>query len=308
MIILFIISSILSQMQNEIHSIYDNVISSEVIVKSASDNIISTGTVIDKNTVVSSGPIGKEYVDIVLSNGKKISGKVFGMDEYTGLTVINVKEDILKPPIMGKDINNGDILIIIGCGYNNMGVDGLGFFKGYTDEGFGIISLPISQGSNGAGIYNVNGELVGVLLGAIDTGIQVVDKKFIFTQWMNGREEGSIFIPVDIMFQRIIRIKKQGDIKKGWLGVKGENVNGEGVKIIEIIKDSPAEDAGFQKTDIITKIGHKNIMDMKELKKIIEHTLPGKRLRVHLKRQGEEIVKRVKIGAVPDRYKRIIIR
>ncbi len=308
MLILFIISAILPQLQKDIHSIYSKVKGAEVSVHSFSNNVIATGTVVGKNTIVTSGPIGKGRIGITLDNRKKISGDVVGMDEYTGLTVITVKKNILKPPVMRGEIKKGDIILIIGNGYSKMGIDGIGFFKGYTDEGLGIIAMPMHSGSNGAGIYNINGELVGVLLGTMRNGIQIFDKKVVFnTHWVNDEGEGSVFIPINLLFQKINKIRKGGSIEKGWLGIKGEDIGGKGVKVTDVVDGSPAEDAGLGKGDIIKKVGHRDIRSMKQLRRIIENTAPGKVRKIYIDRGGKKIVKKVKIGTIPEKYKKIII-
>ena len=308
MVILFVFSAILPQIQRDIHSIYNRVKISEVSIHSFPNNIVATGTVVDKNTIVSSGPIDKGKVGITLTDRKKIFGKVIGMDEYTGLTVISVKRHILKPPVMRGEIKKGDIILIIGNGYGIMGIDGIGFFKGYTDEGLGIMSIPMCSGSNGAGVYNINGELVGVLLGAVHSGIQIFDKEVVFdTPWGNIEREESVFIPISLLFQKINKIRKKGNIEKGWLGIEGKNAEGKGVKIIKVVDGSPAEKGGLKAEDIIIKIGHKNVKNMRQLRKIIQNTPPEKVIKVYIKRDGKKQVKNVKISAIPDKYKKIII-
>lgn len=308
MILFAVISAILPQLQNDIHSIYNKVKASEVSIHSFPNNIVATGTVVDKNTIVSSGPIDKGKVGITFANKKKIFGKVIGMDEYTGLTVISVKKHNLKPPVMRGEIKKGDIVIIIGNGYGRMGVDGVGFFKGYTDEGLGIISMPMCSGSNGAGVYNVNGELVGVLLGTVSSGIQIFDKKVVFdTPWGYREKEGSVFIPISLLFQKINKIKKEGSIEKGWLGIEGKDIEEKGIKIVRVVDGSPAEDAGLEAGDIIIKVGHRDVRNMRQLRKIIQNIPPGKMVKVYIEREGKRQVKNVKIGAIPDKYKKIII-
>ncbi len=309
MIILFaVISAILPQIQNDVHSIYNKVKESEVSIHSFPNNIVATGTVVDRNTIVSSGPIDEGKVGITFANKKKIFGKVVGMDEYTGLTVISVKRHTLNPPVMRGEIKKGDIIIIIGNGYGKMGVDGLGFFKGYTDEGLGILSIPMCSGSNGAGVYNVKGELVGVLLGTVHSGIQIFDKKVVFnTPWGYNEREGSVFIPISLLFQKINKIRKKGSIEKGWLGIEGKDIEAKGVEIVKVIDGSPAEDGGLEAGDTIIKIGHKNIRNMRQLRKIIQNTPPGKVVKIYIERKGKKEIKNVKIGAIPDKYKKIII-
>ena len=306
MLILLLLSSVLSQMQKDVKILYGKIKRYEVSIYLPDENIVATGTVVDRHTVITAGPIKASQVKIRFDN-KTLTGKIIGMDEYTGITTIDVKNFNLKPPVMRGNVETGDILFIFGNSYGKMGIDGMAFFKGYTDEGLGILSLPMLPGGNGDGVYNINGELVGILIGSLREGIDVMGKSFFINPIWNSFE-GSIFIPVKLMFQKVNKIRSYGDIKKGWLGIKGEDIPEKGVRITDVIKDSPASIGGLNEKDVIFKVGHSKIGSMQQLRRIIENTPPGKKINIYIKRQNKILKKKIIIGTIPERYKRIIPR
>lgn len=96
----------------------------------------------------------------------------------------------------------------------------------------------------------------------------------------------------------IARVDK-GDSNRGWLGVylgqmatkDGENVDVEdGVRILNVIKDSPAEAAGLEKDDIVTSINGVAIVDgVVGLSKAIGELGPGSEVRVGVNRDGRAL-------------------
>ena len=304
MLLFLLASSVLINLQKDIHSLYNKIKQYEVSIYIPDGDIVATGTVIGEHTIITSGPIKCSHVDIYYK-GKDLRGKVVGADEYTGIVVIDVKDYTFNPPVMRGNIQKGDMLIISGKGYGVMGIDGLTFFKGYTDEGLGIISLPMLPGGNGDGVYNLRGELVGVLIGSVREGMQIFGRRFVLSPF--GTEyEGSIFVPVKLLFQKIDKIRKFGNIKKGWLGIRGEDCS-KGVRITEVIEDSPAEKSGLQVDDVIIKVGHKRVKNMRQLRRIIENTPPGKFINIYINRGEETLRKSVRIDTIPEKFQKIII-
>ena len=76
-------------------------------------------------------------------------------------------------------------------------------------------------------------------------------------------------------------------MKKTYLGVSTEKAD-DGAKITDITKESPAEKAGLQKDDIITKVDDKKIDGPKILAEVISAMKPNASVKVYYKRNGKE--------------------
>jgi serine protease Do len=92
-------------------------------------------------------------------------------------------------------------------------------------------------------------------------------------------------------------LQKHGSVKRGWLGVRIQDVGEEhaksfnlpkvaGVLIAAVEKDSPAEKAGMQIGDIILKFGGTEISGSGELVRAVTDTAPGTRVKLQLWREG----------------------
>ncbi|MBX2923247.1 MAG: PDZ domain-containing protein [Chitinophagaceae bacterium] len=82
---------------------------------------------------------------------------------------------------------------------------------------------------------------------------------------------------------------------KAMLGVYTEK-DEKGAKISEVVKGSPAEKAGLQKGDIITKAGGKTIADPAALSETIEALNPGDETEIVYLRDKKERKVKVKLG------------
>lgn len=80
-----------------------------------------------------------------------------------------------------------------------------------------------------------------------------------------------------------------------FLGVTTEKTDG-GVRIEEVVKDSPAEKAGLSKDDIITKINDTKVNGPGELSEIISSMEPKKEIKVHIKRDGKDKTIKATLG------------
>ena len=87
------------------------------------------------------------------------------------------------------------------------------------------------------------------------------------------------------------------DIREG-LGVDAEY----GVLISTVIKDSPAEKAGLEEGDIVTRFNGKRVESAEELREMVAETEVGDEVKIELLRDDEEETLTVTIGEWPDTY------
>jgi len=101
--------------------------------------------------------------------------------------------------------------------------------------------------------------------------------------------------------------------KKGWLGVSIQDVDEdlkealnlkstEGVLVNEVVEDSPAEEAGIKKKDVILKYEGKKVTDTGELTTWVLETEPGQEVRIEIVRDGKKKKPKVIIGKLPKTY------
>ncbi|RMG04260.1 MAG: PDZ domain-containing protein, partial [Nitrospirae bacterium] len=106
-------------------------------------------------------------------------------------------------------------------------------------------------------------------------------------------------------------IIEHGKVIRGWLGVTIQNITPElakhfgikedhGALVTDVVKDGPAEKAGFKRGDLIIEFDEKPVRDSTNLRNMVANTPPGKRVAVRIIRDGEEKILYVVLGEFPD--------
>ena len=98
-----------------------------------------------------------------------------------------------------------------------------------------------------------------------------------------------------------------GETKRGWLGVRIQDVTKEiaevenlnepkGALVASVAPNSPSEKAGVKAGDIILEFNGETIKEMKELPIIVARTEVGKKVKVKIWRNKKEITKTITLG------------
>ena len=162
---------------------------------------------------------------------------------------------------------------------------GIVSYKGRSNIGFVDIEdfiqtdVPINPGNSGGPLINLKGKLVG-----INTAIRTD----------SGTYQGVSFaIPSNIIKFVCSELIKHGRVRRGWLGflVKEKKFHNPNyyskIKIMSIIKNSPAESIGMEEGDIIKKINGTKINSIAKLIKIIGEKQVGSNISIQIERNNK---------------------
>lgn len=239
-------------------------------------------------------------IEIVLDNGNKYKADVIGKDLKTDLALLKINtNEILNPVKFGNsdDLNIGDWVIAIGnpFGLGHTVTAGIVSAKGrilgignYDD--FIQTDAPINPGNSGGPLFNLRGEVVGV-----DTAI------------IAGGQGIGFAIPANLTNDVVIQIKDNGKVTRGWLGVIIQPITPEiadsmklkdtnGVLVSDVSSKSPAEKAGVERGDVITKYNGEQIASVIDLTGKVALSKPGSKEHLSVIRNGKtkEIVVNIK--------------
>ena len=111
-------------------------------------------------------------------------------------------------------------------------------------------------------------------------------------------------IPINQVYDIVKSIIENGYIEKPYIGVSVMTVGTDtqkyglpaGASVQDITKDSPAEKAGLQTNDIITKVNDTDITSSNDLVKVVRAAAPGDELTLTVYRQGETITVTITVG------------
>jgi len=273
--------------------------------KERKSSALGSGFIIDeKGIVVTNNHVIQDAEDIIVRvNGdKEYKAKVIGADPLSDIAVLQLKTKEKFIPVQFGDSDKariGDWVIAIGNPFGLGGTVTSGIISARNRsiglsryEDYIQTDASINSGNSGGPLFDMNGDVIG-----INTAIL-------------GRS-GSIgigfSIPSNSAKDVIDQLLEFGETKRGWLGVRIQEVTKEiaeveqldkprGALVASVADKSPSEKGGVKAGDIILEFNGEKIKEMKELPIIVAKTEVGKRVDVKIWRNKKEITKKITLG------------
>ena len=269
-------------------------------------NSLGSGFIINKNgTVVTNNHVIQDSEDILIKVGtKEYKAKVIGADPLADLAVLKMETTDRFTPVSFGDSDKarvGDWVVAIGNPFGLGGTVTSGIISArnrdinltrYDD--FIQTDASINQGNSGGPLFNLKGEVIGINTAIIAPG-----------------RAGSIgigfAIPSNAASNVIDQLIKFGETRRGWLGVRIQEVTKEiaeveklkkasGALVASVGKNSPADKSGIKAGDIILEFDGKKIETMRKLPKAVAGTAVGKSVELKIWRNKKLILKRLTLG------------
>jgi len=268
---------------------------------------LGSGFIIDqKGIVVTNNHVIEGAEDIIVSvNGStEYKAKVIGKDPYMDLAVLEIESDEKFVPVSFGDSSKarvGDWVIAIGNPFGFGGTVTSGIISsrnrdiGLTRyDDFIQTDASINVGNSGGPLFNLDGEVIGINTAIIAPG-------------QSGSIGIGFAIPSNPASNVISQLIEFGETKRGWLGVRIQEVTKEiadlenlkkpkGALVASVLENSPAAKAGIKAGDIILEFDGKSVDTMRTLPKLVAQTKVGKRVTLKIWRNQKLISKRVLLG------------
>jgi len=266
---------------------------------------LGSGFIIDKKgIVVTNNHVIQDAKDIIVRvNGdKEFKAKVIGSDPLSDIALLQLetKEEFIPVKFGDSDkARIGDWVIAIGNPFGLGGTVTSGIISARNRsiglsryEDYIQTDASINSGNSGGPLFDMNGDVIG-----INTAIL-------------GRS-GSIGIGFSIPSNSakivIDQLIKFGETKRGWLGVRIQDVTKEiadvenldkprGALVASVAENSPSDKAGVKAGDIILEFNGEVIQEMKQLPIIVARTEVGKKVQVKIWRNKKELIKNITLG------------
>ena len=266
---------------------------------------LGSGFIIDaKGIVVTNNHVIQDAEDIVVRvNGdQEFNAKVIGADPLSDIAVLQLETKEKFVPVQFGDSDKariGDWVIAIGNPFGLGGTVTSGIISARNRsiglsryEDYIQTDASINSGNSGGPLFDMNGDVIG-----INTAIL-------------GRS-GSIGIGFSIPSNSakivIDQLLEFGETKRGWLGVRIQDVTQEiadvekldeprGALVASVADNSPSAKAGIKAGDIILEFNGVKINQMKELPAIVAKTKVGTNVKVKIWRNKKELTKNVLLG------------
>ena len=268
---------------------------------------LGSGFIIDKKgIVVTNNHVIEGAEDIIVSvNGStEYKAKVIGKDPYMDIAVLKIESEKKFIPVSFGDSDKariGDWVIAIGNPYGFGGTVTSGIISsrnrdiGLTRyDDFIQTDASINVGNSGGPLFNLDGEVIGINTAIIAPG-------------QSGSIGIGFAIPSNSASNVISQLLEFGETKRGWLGVRIQEVTKEiaeveklekpeGALVASISENSPANKAGIKAGDIILEFDGKRVDTMRTLPKLVAQSKVGKRVKLKIWRNQKLISKNVLLG------------
>ena len=246
---------------------------------------------------------GADDVIVTLTDKREFKAKIIGADKRTDVAVVKIDATGL-PAVKIGDVNRlrvGEWVMAIGSpfGLENSVTAGIVSAK-QRDTGdylpFIQTDVAINPGNSGGPLLNMRGEVVGI-------NSQIYSRS-------GGFMGISFSIPIDEAVRVSDQLRATGRVVRGKIGVQISTVSKDvaesiglgkpqGALVTGIESGSPAEKAGVEAGDVITKFDGKPLEKLGELPRLVGNTKPGSKSTVTVFRRGKTIDLPITIIEIP---------
>ena len=259
----------------------------------------------DNGTVITNNHVIANAEDILVKVGdKEYKAKLIGADPYMDIAVLKMETKDKFQTVKFGDSDTarvGDWAVAIGNPFGLGGTVTAGIVSArnrdinltrYDD--FIQTDASINQGNSGGPLFNLKGEVIGINTAIIAPG-------------QSGSIGIGFAIPANAASNVIDQLIEFGETKRGWLGVRIQEVTKEiadveklkkplGALVASVGQNSPADKAGIKAGDIILEFDGKKIDTMRTLPKVVANTKVGKSVELKIWRNKKSISKRLILG------------
>jgi len=245
-------------------------------------------------------------IDIKLSDGRTVPNvEVVGIDPPTDLAVLKINEGGLTAAPWGEseELEVGDWVIAIGSPYGLQRSVTAGIISakrrrnvGHGDyQEFLQTDAAVNPGNSGGPLVNLRGQVVGINTAILGSAFQGI----------------SFAIPSEMAHGIYDRLRADGKVARGWLGVQPQKISQEladqlgleslaGAIVVDVVPGAPAAKAGIESGDVIVRWNDQPVLDPADLRLQVAQTEIGSRATVEVVRDGEHQVLELDVVARPS--------
>ena len=269
-----------------------------------------SGFILKNNYILTNFHVVEDATDVVvsLSDRREFKAEVVGVDPLSDLAVLEVDGKDLPAVNVGNSdkLNVGDWVIAIGSPFSfDFSVTaGIVSAKGRSIQNNNIgnyvpflqTDVAINPGNSGGPLFNLDGDVVGI-------NSQIYSR--------SGGYQGLAFaIPINVALDVADQIINNGEVSRGYLGVRMSEVDSDladalgmnkpyGALINDVEEGESADNAGLVPGDVIIEFDSKEIKFSSDLPHVVGQIKPDSRAKAKVIRDGKEITLDFVLGELP---------
>jgi serine protease Do len=249
---------------------------------------------------------GADEINVKFTDKREYKAKVIGADKRTDVALIKIDAGNLPVVRFGDPgkLKVGEWVVAIGSpfGFENTVTAGIVSAKGRSlpQENFVPFiqtDVAINPGNSGGPLFNMKGEVVGI-------NSQIYSRT-------GGFMGLSFAIPIDVALDIQRQLRDKGRVSRGRIGVVIQEVTKDlansfgldrprGALVNSVEKGSPADKAGIEASDIITRFDGKAVEASSDLPRIVGSTRPGAKVDLEVWRKGATRSLSVTVGELQE--------
>jgi serine protease Do len=233
---------------------------------------------------------GADEVYVTLTDTREFKAKIIGSDKTTDVALVKIEGSNLPRVAIGDSnkIRPGEWVIAIGSPFNLENTVTAGIISAKARDTGDYLPLiqtdvAVNPGNSGGPLINMRGEVIGI-------NSQIYSRS-------GGYMGISFAVPVDEAMRVVDQLKTTGKVTRGRLGVAITEVTkdvaeslglakSQGVLISSVESGGPADKAGLQPGDIVTKYNNVAVNKGSDLRRMIGSTKPGTKATITVWRKG----------------------
>ena len=269
-----------------------------------------SGFILKSNYILTNFHVVEDATEVVvsLSDRREYKAEVVGVDPLSDLAVLEVDGKDLPAVNVGNSdkLNVGDWVIAIGSPFSfDFSVTaGIVSAKGRSIQNNNIgnyvpflqTDVAINPGNSGGPLFNLDGDVVGI-------NSQIYSR--------SGGYQGLAFaIPINVALDVADQIINNGEVSRGYLGVRMSEVDSDladalgmnkpyGALINDVEEGESADNAGLVPGDVIIEFDSKEIKFSSDLPHVVGQIKPDSRAKAKVIRDGKEITLDFVLGELP---------
>ncbi|MBN1213364.1 MAG: serine protease [candidate division Zixibacteria bacterium] len=271
----------------------------------ALQRLVSSGIICDTaGYILAAAPmvVGQEKIMVNLNN-QLYPARLVGVDYYSDLALLQIRPGIGQPVTFSDDYAcAGQMIISLGNAYGLNTSPSMGFCAGLREDGNVQTTVPVSSGSIGGGIFDLSGNLLGVIVGQV------------------GQDNQSALAVPSYKIPPVVEyLKKYGDHQAGFIGIAtaeieiyppieirentslidsrtGRRIINGGTVITSVMPMSPADRAGLRRGDLLISYNNRAVGSPLVLADEVRQSQPGTKVVMEILRQNTLYNVQVEIG------------
>jgi len=259
--------------------------------------ISEDGFIVTNNHVIE----GADEIMIEFRNGLELQAQLIGTDPNTDIALLRVQSDDPLPFVpfgVASEHRVGDWVMVmgnpLGQGFSvSVGViSAFGRELNGTYDDFIQTDAAINQGNSGGPLFNLEGEVIGVNTAILSPTGGSIGIGFAMSS--------------DVVSPVVSQLREFGETRRGWLGVRIQDVTSEMAEVIGLnaargamvtdVPPGPALEGGIEVGDVILSFDGRDIIDTRGLVRLVGESSEGESVRVVVFRDGGTETLRITLG------------